>query len=72
MHSDNMFFLEPIWLTRFTCDQKTTGFCDPKWDQAVADSRATLDPNQRVGIMKDAEKLLLRDVPVVMYDNPYT
>jgi peptide/nickel transport system substrate-binding protein len=62
---------DPVWLTRFSCDSKTTGFCDSQWDQALADSRASLDGNQRATIIKNAEKLLLRDIPVTVLENSY-
>jgi peptide/nickel transport system substrate-binding protein len=65
---------EPTWTSLYTCDAtpSPTGFCDPKFDADIADNRVTLDANQRVADLKDAQKIVYAQLPSAFYERRQT
>jgi peptide/nickel transport system substrate-binding protein len=56
---------DPAWVNQLLCNAPVnpTGWCDSKFDSDVADNRVTLDPNQRINDIKDAQKEFYAQVP---------
>jgi peptide/nickel transport system substrate-binding protein len=65
---------EPTWTSLYTCASASnyTGYCNTKFDAAVADNQVTLDPKQRIQDIKDAQKQFYADVPAVFLQGAYT
>jgi peptide/nickel transport system substrate-binding protein len=61
---------EPTWTSLYTCDANPSpsGFCDSKFDADVADNRVTLDPNQRIADLKDAQKIVYAQLPSFFFE----
>lgn len=61
---------EPAWTSVYTCDAKpnATGWCNPQFDKYVADNRATLNPNQRITDMKEAQRIFYSELPSISFD----
>jgi oligopeptide transport system substrate-binding protein len=60
--ADPISFLE---LYTTTDGNNRTGFSDPKYDQAVAETWNLADPQRRLAKLKDAETLLLDRMPII-------
>jgi peptide/nickel transport system substrate-binding protein len=62
---------EPTWTAVFDCNNPTnpTGFCNQQYQTDAADQRATLDPNKRIGDIKDMQKLVYSQVPVFYFEH---
>jgi ABC-type transport system substrate-binding protein len=62
---------EPTWTGLFSCASQTqfTGWCDSKFDADVNDQRQTLDGNQRVSDLKDAQKEFYSQVPAFYFEH---
>jgi peptide/nickel transport system substrate-binding protein len=58
---------EPQFTNKYTCSAvpSYTGFCDTKFDSFIADSRVTLDVNQRITDLKEAQKIFYASTPSV-------
>jgi peptide/nickel transport system substrate-binding protein len=56
---------EPGWSSVFTCNStgNYTGFCDTKFDDPINDQRVTLDGNQRVTDIKNAQQEFYAQIP---------
>jgi ABC-type transport system substrate-binding protein len=65
---------EPTWTGLYTCTAvpSPTGWCDPKFDAAVADNQVTLDPNKRIQDIKDAQKIFYAQVPSLYLERRYS
>jgi peptide/nickel transport system substrate-binding protein len=65
---------EPTWTSVFTCDNQSrfTGWCNTKFDAAVADNRVTLDPKQRVADLKEAQRQFYADIPAFYFERRVT
>jgi ABC-type transport system substrate-binding protein len=65
---------EPGWTATFTCDASpsATGWCNTQFDKDVATNRQTLDPNQRIAAIKDAQKVFYNDVPFLYLERRYS
>jgi peptide/nickel transport system substrate-binding protein len=65
---------EPTWTSVFTCKAapSPTGYCNPKFDAAVADNQLTLNAQQRINDLKDAQKQFYADVPAVYFERRVT
>jgi peptide/nickel transport system substrate-binding protein len=61
---------EPLWTSIFTCSAGTnyTGFCDAKFDADVLDNQTTVDPARRIADIKDAQRIIYAQVPVLYLD----
>ena len=70
-YRDPMAFLEPWY-----CDGSNnhTGYCEPAFDALLNQARAEADPDRRHRQLRQAEEILLRDlplIPVFHYTMPY-
>ena len=65
---------EPTWTSLYTCDASPSpsGFCDSKFDADVADNRITLDPNQRITDLKDAQRQVYAQLPSFFFERRET
>jgi peptide/nickel transport system substrate-binding protein len=65
---------EPTWTSVFTCDNQPrfTGWCNTKFDAAIADNRVTLDPKQRVADLKEAQRQFYADIPAFYFERRVT
>jgi peptide/nickel transport system substrate-binding protein len=65
---------DPTWTGQFTCTAATnpTGYCNAKFDADVADNEVTLDPNQRINDLKDAQKQFYSDLPALFMEQRYS
>jgi peptide/nickel transport system substrate-binding protein len=65
MYATNFDDPDPAWTGNYTCNASPspTGFCDSKFDAFVADNRLTLDPNQRITDLKEAQKIAYAQLP---------
>jgi peptide/nickel transport system substrate-binding protein len=61
---------DPAWVNSLVCNApiSPTGWCDPKFDADVADNRVTLDANQRIADIKDAQKEFYAQMPAFFVD----
>jgi peptide/nickel transport system substrate-binding protein len=61
---------DPVWVGLFVCSGATqyTGFCNTQYDNDVNDQRVTLDPNQRINDIKDAQKVFYSQIPAWYYE----
>jgi peptide/nickel transport system substrate-binding protein len=61
---------EPTWTSLYTCDANPSpsGFCDSKFDAAIADNRVTLDANQRIADLKEAQKVVYAQLPSFFFE----
>jgi peptide/nickel transport system substrate-binding protein len=64
---------DPSWISTFSCASasQNTGFCDQKFDAALTDARGTLDANQRIADVKEAQRIFYSQIPA-MYFEPRT
>jgi peptide/nickel transport system substrate-binding protein len=65
MYATNFDDPDPAWTGNYTCNASPspTGFCDTKFDADIADNELTLDPNQRIADLKDAQKIVYAQLP---------
>ena len=65
---------EPLWTSIFTCaaSPSVTGWCDPKFDAAVADNQISLDPAKRIADIKEAQRIFYAAVPTLFIERRYT
>jgi peptide/nickel transport system substrate-binding protein len=65
---------EPTWTSLYTCDANPSpsGFCDTKFDADIADNRVTLDANQRIADLKDAQKVVYAQLPSFFFERRET
>jgi peptide/nickel transport system substrate-binding protein len=65
---------EPQWTAPFLCtaSPNATGWCNQKFDAAVADNRSTLDPQQRIADIKEAQRQFYADIPTMFLDSRYS
>ena len=61
---------DPVWVGLFVCAGATqyTGYCNSQFDNDVNDQRITLDANQRIADIKDAQKVFYKDIPAWYYE----
>jgi ABC-type transport system substrate-binding protein len=61
---------DPVWVGLFVCSgaSQYTGFCNTQYDNDVNDQRVTLDPNQRIADIKDAQKVFYSQIPAWYYE----
>jgi len=54
----------------YVCSGKTQymGFCNTQFDSLVDDQRTTLDPKQRINDIKEAQKIIYREIPAWYYE----
>jgi peptide/nickel transport system substrate-binding protein len=65
---------EPAWTGLYTCNANPspTGWCNSQFDKDVADNQTTLDPQQRINDIKDAQKQFYADVPSLYLERRYS
>ena len=65
---------EPAWTGLYTCNAtpSPTGWCNTQFDKDVADNQATLDPQQRINDIKDAQKIFYSEVPTLHLERRYS
>jgi peptide/nickel transport system substrate-binding protein len=65
---------DPTWFSVFTCNSPSsvTGYCNSKYDAAVADSQTQLDPAKRITAVKNALKAFEPDLPQFYLKNAYS
>jgi peptide/nickel transport system substrate-binding protein len=65
---------EPGFTSKYICtaNPNSTGWCDSKFDADVNSQRSTLDSNQRIVDMKDAQKIFYAAAPALFYDRGYS
>jgi oligopeptide transport system substrate-binding protein len=61
-YNDPFTYLE---ILRSTAGQNDTGYNNPAYDQLVAASQTTLDPQARMEVLQEAERLMLADMPML-------
>jgi peptide/nickel transport system substrate-binding protein len=56
---------DPAWVNQLLCNAPVnpTGWCNAKFDSDIADNRVTLDANQRINDIRDAQKQFYGEVP---------
>src|SRR4051812_731202 len=56
---------DPTWVLNFMCSSQVnpTGYCNTEFDRLINDNRTTLDPQQRIKDIKDAQKIFYADQP---------
>jgi oligopeptide transport system substrate-binding protein len=54
-----------IEILRSTAGQNDTGYNNPEYDRLATASQSTLDPQARLQILSDAERLMLADMPIL-------
>jgi peptide/nickel transport system substrate-binding protein len=61
---------DPTFTSIFTCAAASqfTGFCNSQFDKDIADQRVTLDGNQRVADLKDAQKVFYAQIPAWYFE----
>ncbi len=70
-YADPMTFLD-MWDSKST--QNDTGWKNPEYDKLIERAKVTLDPASRFKDIRDAEKLLMKDIPIMpiyFYTRPY-
>jgi peptide/nickel transport system substrate-binding protein len=62
---------DPTWVNQLVCNAPVnpTGWCNSKFDGAVADNRLTLDANQRITDIKDAQREFYKDIPAFFIES---
>jgi ABC-type transport system substrate-binding protein len=65
---------EPAWTGIYTCNAapSPTGYCNSQFDKDVTDNQTTLDPQQRINDIKDAQKQFYNDVPALYLERRYS
>jgi peptide/nickel transport system substrate-binding protein len=65
---------DPTWVVNFLCTSTVnpTGYCNQDFDKLIEDSRTTLDPEQRVKDLKDAQKIFYHDQPALYVETRYS
>jgi peptide/nickel transport system substrate-binding protein len=65
---------EPGWTGGYLCSATAnpTGYCNTKFDAAVADNQLTLDGAKRIQDIKDAQKVFYADVPAFFLEQRNT
>src|SRR5205823_6765231 len=65
---------EPAFTSRYICaaNPNPTGWCDSKFDANVNSEKSTLDANQRIIDLKDAQKIFYAAAPSLYYDRGYS
>jgi peptide/nickel transport system substrate-binding protein len=65
---------EPTWTGLYTCNARPspTGWCNTKFDDQVKINQETLDPNQRVAALKEAQKIFYAEVPSIYFERRYS
>ena len=61
-YHDPMTFLD-MWVTG--SGNNNTGWGDPRYDALIQQARREGDPVKRMGVLRDAEKLLLEEAPIL-------
>ena len=61
-YNDPFTYLE---LMRSTAGQNDTGYNNPEYDRLVAASQSAVDPQARMELLQQAERLLLADMPLM-------
>jgi oligopeptide transport system substrate-binding protein len=61
-YNDPFSFLE---LLRSTAGQNDTGYNSPEYDRLVAASQSALDPQARMNLLQEAERVLVADMPIL-------
>jgi len=70
-------YMDPVtFLSMWTTGNgnNNTNWGNPKFDALIEEAARTGDPAKRLGILHDAEELLLTDLPIILvywYTNPY-
>lgn len=61
---------EPQWTGTFVCNAvpSPTGWCNTKFDAAVADNKVTLDAKQRIADIKEAQRQFYAEVPTLFLE----
>jgi peptide/nickel transport system substrate-binding protein len=65
---------EPAFTSRYVCtaNPNSTGWCDSNFDADVNTEKSTLDPNQRISALKDAQRIFYAAAPSIYYDRGYS
>jgi peptide/nickel transport system substrate-binding protein len=65
---------DPTWVNPFLCTSSTnpTGWCNKEFDRLILDNETTLDPNQRIKDLKDAQKIFYAEQPSLYFEQPYS
>ena len=69
---DPVAFLDLWWSNSAFNDVK---YSNPKYDELIKEAKSTNDQNVRMAAMKEAETILMEDMPVIpiyFYTQPYT
>jgi oligopeptide transport system substrate-binding protein len=61
-YNDPFTFLE---ILRSTAGQNDPGYSNPEYDRVVAASQTALDPQARMELLQEAERLMLADMPIL-------
>jgi len=61
-YNDPFTFLE---ILRSTAGQNDTGYNNPEYDRLVAASQRALNPQERMDLMQQAERVMLADMPIL-------
>jgi oligopeptide transport system substrate-binding protein len=61
-YNDPFTFLE---ILRSTAGQNDTGYNNPEFDRLVAASQGALNPQERMDLMQQAERVMLADMPIL-------
>jgi peptide/nickel transport system substrate-binding protein len=65
---------EPTWTGLYTCNAvpSPTGWCNAQFDKDVADNQQTLNAQQRINDIKDAQKQFYAEVPSLYLERRYS
>ncbi len=61
-YNDPFTYLE---ILRSTAGQNDTGYSNPEYDRLLDASQTTLDPQARMRVLEEAERLMLADMPIL-------
>ncbi|HZK38185.1 MAG TPA: peptide ABC transporter substrate-binding protein [Clostridia bacterium] len=71
-------FMDPVAFLDLWCSDSAFNdakYSNPKYDELIKEAKSTNDQNVRMGAMKEAETILMEDMPVIpiyFYTQPYT
>jgi peptide/nickel transport system substrate-binding protein len=65
---------EPGWTGIYTCNSSPspTGWCNAQFDKDVLDNQVTLNAQQRIADIKDAQKQFYAEVPTLILERRYS
>jgi peptide/nickel transport system substrate-binding protein len=62
------------WTSRFVCDNKAndSGWCNPAFDKAVQTSEQTLNAQERINAIKEAQRVFYSEQPFTWFERRYS